>query len=162
HFIVAKLDEDDPAMNNEAVRARLDSYPCIIQRWGLSKSKIHAINRDLDNLPPWDILVCMSDDMRFTTKGYDDMIRKHMPADLDGLDNVEDDDAKSRVFTMRIPGRTYYQRDGYIYYEGYYSMWCDDEETCKAKIRGKYILVPGIHIEHLHYTNKAKAKKDEL
>lgn len=162
HFIVAKLDEDDPAMNNEVIRTRLDSYPCIIQRWGLSKSKIHAINRDLDNLPPWDILVCMSDDMRFTTKGYDDMIRKHMPADLDGFVHLQDDYAKDRVCTVSILGRTYYQRDGYIYHEGYYSMWCDDEETSKAKIRGKYILVPGIHIEHLHYTNKAKAKKDEL
>jgi hypothetical protein len=29
-------------------------------------------------------------------------------------------------------------------------------------MRGKYILVPGIQIEHLHYTNDRKAVKDEL
>lgn len=162
HFIVAKLDTDDPAMNNDFIKAKLDSYPCILQRWGLSKSKIHAINRDLDLLPDWDIMVCMSDDMRFTTKGYDDLIRKHMPADLNGYVHLMDDYAKERVCTVNITGRAYYERDNYIYNEAYYSMWCDDEETAKAKIRGKYIQVPGIHIEHLHYTNKAKAKKDEL
>lgn len=162
HFIVAKLDTDDHAMNNPAIRSRLDSYPCIIQRWGLSKSKIHAINRDLDNLPHWDIMICMSDDMRFTTKGYDDLIREYMPADLDGFVHLQDDYAKERVATVDIRGRAYYERDNYIYNDAYYSMWCDDENTAVAKLRDKYILIPGIHVEHLHYTNNAKARKDSL
>jgi hypothetical protein len=40
-------------------------------------------------------------------------------------------------------------------------MWCDDEATEVAKLRACYIEVPG-EIEHLHYTNGSKAKKDEL
>lgn len=162
HFIVAKLDTDDPTMNNDAIKARIDSYPGVLVRWGTSRSKIHAINRDLEDLPPWDVMVCASDDMRFRTHGFDDLIRQHMPADLDGFIHLQDDYAKERVATVSILGRKYYERDNAIYNEAYYSMWCDDEETEKAKIRGKYILVPDIHIEHLHYTNNAKAKKDEL
>lgn len=162
HFIVAKLDTDDPTMNNDAVKARIDSYPGVLVRWGLSRSKIHAINRDLEDLPPWDVMVCASDDMRWLTPGFDELIRQYMPADLDGFIHLQDDYAKDRVCTVSILGRKYYERDNAIYNDAYFSMWCDDEETEKAKIRGKYILVPGTHIEHLHYTNNRKATKDEL
>lgn len=162
HFIVAKLDTDDLTMNNDAIKARIESYPGVMVRWGTSKSKIHAINRDLNDLPPWDVMVCASDDMRFRTHGFDNIIRCVMPNDLDAFIHLQDDYAKERVATVSILGRKYYERDNAIYNEAYYSMWCDDEETEKAKIRGKHILVPGIHIEHLHYTNNAKAKKDEL
>ena len=162
HFIVAKLDTDDTAMNNDAINARIDSYPSVLVRWGTSKSKIHAINRDLEDLPHWDVMVCLSDDMRFRTHGFDDLIRQHMPGDLDGFIHLQDDYAKDRVATVSILGRKYYWRDNAIYNDAYFSMWCDDEETEKAKIRDKYILVPGTHIEHLHYTNNRKAIKDEL
>ena len=161
YFILAKLDEDDPVMNNEEVRNILWAAPDVIVKWGMSKSKIHAINRDLDNLPHWDIMICLSDDMRFRTSGFDNIIRQHMPADLDGFLHMYDDYAKDRVCTVSILGRKYYERDGHIYHPDYYSMWCDDEETEKAKLRGRYFVVPG-EIEHLHYTNDAKAKKDAL
>lgn len=163
HFFVAKLDEDDMAMNNDYVRARLASYPSVIQKWGTSKSKIHAINRDLEDIPDYAIMVCLSDDMRFRTYGFDDLIRQHMPADLDALVHLQDDYARDRVCTVNITGKKYHQRRGNIYApDCYYSMFCDDEETEVAKILDKYILVPGIHIEHLHYTNNRKAVKDEL
>lgn len=163
YFVVAKLDTDDPMMYNDNVRCRIEqSQVPIISRWGTSQSKIHAINRSLENLPHYDILVCLSDDMRFRTPGFDNLIRQYMPADLDGFVHLMDDYAKDRVCTVSILGRKYYERDGYIYHPDYYSMWCDDEESEKAKMRGKYILVPGIHLEHLHYTNDRKAVKDKL
>lgn len=162
-FIVAKLDTDDMTMTTDEVQERIaKGYPMVIVKWGQSNSKIHAINRDLDNIPHWDIMICASDDMRFRTYGYDDIIRQHMPADLDGYLHIPDDYAKERVCTVNITGRTYHERDGNIYNPCYYSMWSDDEATAVAKIRGKYILVHGVSIEHLHYTNNAKAKKDEL
>jgi hypothetical protein len=162
-FIVAKLDEDDMTMNDPLIKQKIaDNYPMVIVKWGMSKSKIHAINRDLDNIPDWSILICASDDMRFRTPGFDNIIRQHMPADLDAFVHCPDDYAKERVCTVSILGRKYYERDGHIYYDGYYSMWSDDEETEKAKIRKRYILVPEVKIEHLHYTNDRKAVKDEL
>lgn len=162
YFIVAKLDNDDGHMNNGCVKQRLaDNYPNVIVKWGMSKSKIHAINRDLDNLPPWSIMICLSDDMRFRTPGFDNIIRPHMPANLDGFLHMYDDYAKDRVCTVSILGRKYYERDGYIYHPDYYSMWCDDEAHAVAVARGCYIPIPG-EIEHLHYTNDRKAVKDEL
>lgn len=162
-FIVAKLDTDDEAMVTDEVKERIaKDYPMVIVKWGQSNSKIHAINRDLDNIPHWNIMICASDDMRFRTYGYDDIIRQHMPADLDGFLHCPDDYAKERVCTVNITGRVYHDRDGNIYNPCYYSMWSDDEATEVAKIRGKYILVMGVKVEHLHYTNNAKANKDEL
>jgi len=163
YFIVAKLDDDDMTMNDSLIKERLLSYPMVIVKWGMSTSKIYAINRDLDNLPPWDIMVCASDDMRFRTIGFDNIIRQYMPADLDGYVHLMDDYAKDRVCTVDIKGRKYFERRGRKIYVGdYFSMWCDDEETEVAKILGVYILVPDIHLEHLHYTNERKAVKDEL
>jgi hypothetical protein len=163
YFIVAKLDEDDMTMTDPLIKERLLSYPMVIVKWGTSTSKIHAINRDLEDLPHWDIMVCASDDMRFRTIGFDNIIRKYMPADLDGYVHLMDDYAQDRVCTVDIKGRKYFERRGKKIYVGdYFSMWSDDEETEVAKILGVYILVPDIHLEHLHYTNDSKAKKDEL
>lgn len=164
YFIVCKLDEDDTTMTDAYVRRRLLTYPKVIVKWGMSTSKIHAINRDLNNgeLPHWDILINMSDDMKWGTFGFDDIIRRHMPVNLDGFLHVPDDFAGDRVCTTSIIGYRYYQRDMYVYNPAYYSMWCDDEATEIAKARGCYVQVPGIQLEHLHYTNMGKAGKDAL
>jgi hypothetical protein len=162
-FIVAKLDDDDMAMNDPLIKQKIaDNYPMVIVKWGMSKSKIHAINRDLEELSHWDIMVCVSDDMRFRTYGFDNIIRRAMPVNLDALIHCPDDYAKERVCTVAILGRKYYERDGFIYRDCYYSMFCDDEQTEVSKLRGCYIFLPEVQIEHLHYSNNAKAKKDEL
>lgn len=166
YFIVAKLDVDDGHMNNGCAKQTLaEKYPKVIVKWGTSTSKINAINRDLNDgdLPKWDILVNVSDDMRFNTYGFDDIIRKHMPANLDALLHFPDDYAKEKVCTCAIIGYRYYLRDMFVYNPAYYSMWCDDEQTDIAKGRGCYVFVPGvIEIDHLHYTNLGKAPKDAL
>lgn len=166
YFIVAKLDEDDESMNNNRISESLAlHYPKVIVKRGTSTSKIHAINRDLNggDLPKWDTLVNCSDDMRFKTYGFDDIIRKHMPENLDALLHFPDDYAKDRVCTCAIVGYRYYQRDMYVYRPEYYSMFCDDEQTDVAKARGCYVYVPdAMEIEHLHYTNMGKAGKDAL
>lgn len=166
YFIVAKLDNDDMSMNDPLVKQKLaDHYPMVIIKWGTSTSKIHAINRDINDagLPHWDILVNVSDDMRFLTYGFDDIIRKNMPENLDALLHFPDDYAKDKVCTCAIMGYRFYQRDMHVYWPGYYSMWADDEQTDKAKARSCYIYVPNeIEIEHLHYTNMGKASKDAL
>jgi hypothetical protein len=163
YFIVAKLDDDDMTMNDPLIKERLLSYPMVIVKWGMSTSKIHAINRDLVDIPAFDIIVCASDDMRFRTIGFDNIIRQYMPADLDGYVHLMDDYAQDRVCTVDIKGRKHFERRGKKIYVGdYYSMWADDEETEVAKILGIYILVPDVHLEHLHYTNDRKAVKDEL
>lgn len=166
YFIVAKLDEDDMSMNDPLIKQKItDHYPMVIVKWGTSTSKIHAINRDINDagLPKWDILVNCSDDMRFLTYGFDDIIRRHMPENLDGFLHFPDDYAKEKVCTCSVIGYRYYLRDMYVYNPAYYSMWCDDEAQTVAQSRGCYAYIPDqMLIEHLHYTNFGKAGKDEL
>lgn len=166
YFIVAKLDDDDMSMNDPLIKQKIaEHYQMVIVKWGTSTSKIHAINRDINDagLPKWDILICASDDMRFRTYGYDNIIRQHMPEHLDAFLHFPDDYAKERVCTVSVIGYRYYCRDMHIYWPGYYSMWPDDEATIVSQMRGCYIYVPGvIQIEHLHYTNMGKAPKDAL
>lgn len=164
YFVIAKLDEDDTAMNIPYVWERLKSYPEVTVKWGHSKSKIHAINRDLTDIPPYDILINYSDDMRFTALGFDNEIREQMKKffpDGDGFIHLPDDYAQERVATMAIMGKKFFDRFGYIYHPDYYSLFCDDEQTDVAKALNKYVFVPIHLIEHQHYVN-GKTGKDEL
>lgn len=126
---------------------------------GTSKSKIDAINRDMDFINSqydWDILVNMSDDMVFIQKGFDDIIRKEFTdgsiTNLDQYIHFNDGNQKANVSTMHIVGRDYYNRDNYIYNPEYKSLWCDVENDMVAKLRGCYKYV-GDNIRlfsHLH------------
>lgn len=148
--VSATLDIDDETMNNKDVVERINKYQNVSIQWGLSDSKIHAVNRDL---PEWgDIIVVQSDDMRFTFWGFDEIIRNEFQdGDLDRLLHLPDFDAKHALATMYIAGREYYNRFGYIYHPSYKSVWADNEAQDVAKQLDKYVYVdcPGV-IEHLN------------
>jgi hypothetical protein len=126
---------------------------------GTSKSKIDAINRDMDFINSqydWQIIINMSDDMVFIQKGFDDIIRKEFTdgsiTNLDQYIHFNDGNQKANVSTMHIVGRDYYNRDNYIYNPEYKSLWCDVENDMVAKLRGCYKYV-GDNIRlfsHLH------------
>lgn len=164
--ILVKIDTDDYSMQTKEARAVLDQLVKsgeLLISLGVSKNKIDAVNRGLDTCPySWDIMVTMSDDMVFTERGFDDIIRSHMPEDLDWLLHFPDSYANERVCTMSIIGRNYYKRDWYVYHHDYYSMFCDEEQTEVAKIRGRYKLIntPRI-LDHNHYSN-GRVRKDGL
>jgi hypothetical protein len=156
YFIACTLDEDDTTMNNPDVLGRIAGYPnarCFV---GKSANKIDAINRDLAELEleyDWDILACMSDDMRFIAYGWDQLIREgfqHNVPDLDGFLHYPDSTARNMLCTMSIMGRKYYERFGYIYHPSYQSLWCDNEAMEVAQMLGKYWYM-GIQLfDHLH------------
>lgn len=134
------LDRDDPAMNNPQVIERINQYPNTSIEWGLSESKIHAINRSMPNIP-WDILIAMSDDMIFNLYGFDvciavDMLT-HFP-NFDGLLHYPDSDARSALATMYIAGKEFYNKFGYIYHPGFKSLWCDNLVMDISILLGKY------------------------
>lgn len=142
--VLITLDDDDPSMNNNEVRERIKTYPNAFAIYGKSESKVHAINRDLDVVGEWsdfDILICMSDDMRYNIFGFDDMIRVdmnfHFP-DFDGLLHYPDQDAKEWLATMYIAGRKFFERFGYIYDPRCISLWCDNLVMAIAQKLGKY------------------------
>jgi hypothetical protein len=75
YTILVSVDKDDKTMiRPDGSFAINKDYNNTIIKVGTSKSKVDAINRDMELVPKWDILVNMSDDMLFTKKGFDDII----------------------------------------------------------------------------------------
>ena len=117
---------------------------------GVSKSKIHAINRDVNEVKEnWDILLNISDDQLPIFQGYDDLIRDKMPDSLD-YSLWFNDGHQSEIITQEILGRKYYENQGYVYYPEYKSFFCDNESTQVAEKHGKLIKSPLCIVKHFH------------
>lgn len=161
--IVATLDFDDTSMYNEQVIETISNYGGkVIPDWGASLNKVHAINRGLDRIPAFDVLVCMSDDMVYIKEGFDEQIISDMLMyfpDTDGFLHYPDG-AQIHTSTLNIVGREYFNRQGYIYHPNFSSVYCDNLETDMAKHRGKYKFIDKNIVEHRHPAWK-KAMFDE-
>jgi hypothetical protein len=171
YFIVAKIDEDDPEFNKYL--SRIKDYPEVILKIGYSKSKIDAINRDFDRLPHYDIICVVSDDQLFIERGFDRKIKEQFSDGLDWFLHFKEPYANSQaskhggeeVCVMSIIGKEYYDRDGYVYFPKYYSMFCDEEATQVAKIRGRYKYIEEPIYCHYHYSQSDptfRIYKDQL
>lgn len=137
--VLCSLDLDDPTLPK--YKEVLSEFPeKVVQvKYGYSKNKIDAINRDLNEYSGrWDILVNMSDDMVFIQSGFDQIIRKTFGEELDQFVHFNDGLNFSRLASMTIEGRPYYERFNYIYHPSYQSLWCDNEAQDVAKILGRY------------------------
>ena len=134
YHILISVDKDDQSMYPLPV---LDGNHTFVV--GNSKNKIDAINRDINEFDyDFDILINMSDDMIFTKKGFDDIIRAEFYNDFNQYIHFNDGNQKSNVCTMHIVGRDYYNRFKYIYHPDYISLWCDVENDIVAKQLGCY------------------------
>ncbi len=140
YHVACTLDTDDETMNNDEVIKRLYEYENVSIQWGLSKSKIHAINRNVPDYP-FDIIVNHSDDMIFNLYGFDQCIRVDMNAhfpNFDGILHYPDQDAKDWLATMYIAGKNFYNKFGFIYDNQFKSLWCDNLVQKVAQAMGKY------------------------
>jgi hypothetical protein len=159
--VIAKLDDDDKQFT-QRFKDRLSEYPEVIVKWGKSKNKVHAVNRDIEGMTG-DILLCHSDDMVFIKNGFDDFIRNQyfgriteskcrtiVSLDFDGLLHLPDGYANARVCTYSIMHVNYYKRFGYIYHPDYISLWCDNESTVVAKMLNKHKYVNEQIFQHEH------------
>ncbi len=150
---VITIDDDDAGMHDRALVSFLESFPNVRVCSGRPEGKISAVNRDIDKLLPWDILVLASDDMIPHVLGYDEIIRKRMAEhypDTDGVLFFNDGYQGSRLNTLCILGRKYYERFGYIYYPGYRSTWCDREFMEVAYRLGRQTYFDDVIIRHEH------------
>ena len=145
--ILVSADFDDDSMKNFSY---VHSNVTIV--YGISKSKIDAINRDMDVAPKFDILINTSDDMVFQVKGFDDIIRQDFTDNFDQFIHYSDGNQKENISTMSIMGVDYYNRVNYIYHPDYKSLWCDAEATDVAVMLGKYRYMGDnkILFKHLH------------
>lgn len=146
YLVIAKLDSDDKTMNNLNALGLIMHYPNLKIEWGFSKSKVHAINRNLELTG--DIICNHSDDMVFTKKGFDDIIRREIEPDT--YLHFPDGYANEKLCTYSIMHIDYYRRFNYIYNPNYKSLWCDNESMEVAKILGKYKYVNEQILEHRH------------
>lgn len=153
-FLIS-LDHDDPTMNNQDVINALEVYKKnikLIYYFGNSKTKIQAINSDMEKITGWDIVLLASDDMIPVVKGYDNIIRRHMNEYFRDTDGVlwYSDGGQNNINTLSILGRKYYDRFGYIYHPDYVSLWCDNEFTDVSVKLKKVYKSDLMIIEHAH------------
>lgn len=152
YYIQCSFDADDEVMNNPDVISRLHTYKKLVYYFGTSTGKVDAINKNLEKITEdWDIMVNFSDDQVFLIHGFDDIIRKDMPEDLDGfLHYLDGTPAKDILCTMSIIGRIYFKRFGYIYNPKFISVYCDNIATEIARVLGKYKFIDLQLYSHLH------------
>ena len=146
------FDSDDISMNNPHMRKWLSIQGDDVKwHFGNSKSKVQAINADMDKAPDYDVLILASDDMLPVQRGYDDIIAKdmerHFP-DLDGVLHYNDGLKGEGLNTLCIMGKPYYDRFGYIYNPEYTSVFCDNEFTEVSRSLGKTAYIDNIIIKH--------------
>jgi hypothetical protein len=149
YTILAKVDTDDPAL--EVYLQATD----VNFQVGLSDNKIHAINRDIPK-EGWDIIADVSDDFVFTSRGFDDIIREHCGPDdyllfpEDFADREAAAGKNERIAILYCAGRDYYLRDGFVYNPIYKSLFCDNEGTRVARLRGRLKEVNEVIFFHAH------------
>ena len=156
--IVVSCDDDDPAMNNAAVRKRLSEYGHLSFHFGAHKNKVQAINAGLVG-HDFSVLLLASDDMVPQVAGYDDVIMQQMDMnfpDLDGVLFFNDGYRGHALNTLVIAGRKYLERFGYIYNPAYKSLWCDNEFTQVANLLERQVFINHVIIRHEHPNNTGK------
>jgi hypothetical protein len=152
HFLIT-LDNDDVIMNQPDVIENLKQRKNLTYVYGVSDSKIGAINRDIDLVDEWDILLLSSDDMVPKIQGYDNIIRNNMVTHYPNTDGVlwfNDGFQGKKLNTLPILGKNYFNRFNYIYHSDYKSLWCDNEFTEVANILGKQTYFNDVIIKHEH------------
>lgn len=150
--IIVSCDIDDVKMNNEDIRDILSQYDNVVLNYGNNKTKIEAINADLNNVD-FDIILLASDDMVPIVKGYDTIIKtkmlEHYP-DTDGVLWFNDGYQGNKLNTLCILGKKYYDRFKYIYNPEYISVWSDNEFMDVANLLGKQTYFEQVIIQHQH------------
>lgn len=152
--VYVTVDEDDPTLPDYRNEAQNVAGVPITIFPGTSKNKIDAVSRDLHRIKePYQVRVCMSDDMRFKVKGFDDIIRKDFETffpDGDGCLHYPDQNQGEGCMTLDVVDKIYQDRFGYIYFRGYESVECDLENQDVAKMLGRYKFIENRIFDHLH------------
>ena len=139
-----------PLLQQELPKVRRFVPPATLEAhafWGHNHSKVEAINADLEQFKavPWEILICISDDMSCKLTDWDETIAADMLAafpDLNGALWYPDGFQKEqRTCTFSIMGRPVYDELGNIYEASFNSVYCDNwfTEQMQASHRLKFI-----------------------
>ena len=146
------IDADDLTMHDDKVLDRLETYKNLYYYIGDSKSKIEAVNADLEDFTDFDIVLLASDDMIPQIQGFDNLIRENMETFFPDNDGILwfYDGVRTTLNTLCILGKKYYDRFGYIYHPDYISFFSDDEFTQIGNILRKQKFINQVIIKHEH------------
>jgi len=150
--IIVSCDSDDTSMKEEFVTQVISQYDNVEVQFNDNKSKIGAINHNMNNLE-FDIVLLASDDMIPRIKGFDTIIKEKMSShypDTDGVLWFNDGYKGETLNTLCILGKKYYDRFGYIYNPEYTSVWCDNEFMDVSKSLNKVTYFDTVIIRHEH------------
>lgn len=162
YIIALALDLDDESVNNQPVKEKLKEYDNLLTFWGVSRNKIDAVNRSIPMHYGWDILLVVSDDMKFVKQDFGKDIVEAFEQNPDaGLVHFPDGFVQSKFVTLPLMSRKYYEFTGYVYNNIYKSVYADREQTEVAKILGKYVFIDKEIVRHEHYRN-GYGSPDEL
>jgi len=150
-LVIAVLDCDDLTMAGIDVAHRMFGYGHnLIPVWGNSKSKIHAINREVGMIGETDVVALHSDDFLFTKSGFDIDIRE-AEEHYSGLIPFSDGHVNEKLVTYPLMTIDYLRKFNYIYHPDYISVFSDNEQMEVAKKLGMYKFVDKNIMEHQHY-----------
>jgi len=122
----------------------------LIYHYGDSKTKVEAINADLEGEKA-DVLLLASDDMVPEMFGYDAIIMQSMEEawpDFDGAIKFHDGIRNDNLMTLAVLGWKLYERFGYIYHPDYKFLYCDTEQTNVCMALEKFAVSPVCIIRH--------------
>lgn len=140
------VDEDDPDLEGyRDLAARLQVRLVV----GANRSLVDAVNRAAA-LSSGDLLIVVSDDFG-CPRLWDDALATVAGTRRDMAIQVHDGHSAERL-TLPIVGRALYERLGYLYYPGYFSMFADDDLTSIAKSLGGVVDAHHLQFPHRHYT----------
>lgn len=124
---LASFDVDDPTMNCEAMR-QWCHVRGITACVGYNRTKIEAINADMEHAGAFDVLILVSDDMAVRTSGWDKIIWDELSSAFPDLNGALwlPDGLQLRLCTLSIMGRPVYEDLGCIYDRRFKSTFCDD------------------------------------
>lgn len=141
-------------MTEDVLHEARKIWPSITLCKGNSKSKIEAVNADInDYQKPWDIILIVSDDMILRRHGWDEVIRKEFAKNYPNLDGAmwfHDHSKQREICTLSCMGRKLYDSFGYVYHPSYFSFWCDNEFSEVCKRDGKVTFTETVIASHEH------------
>ena len=159
------LDQDDSTVTPTFITEIKSIHPQSLIKVGYSGSKIAAVNRDMEHAGEYDILLLASDDMVPIVKGYDTIIRDAMMSTYPDKDVVlffNDGYNGSKLNTLSIMGKLYYERFHYLYHPSYYSLFCDNEFMKVAQRLHRQTYIEQVIIRHEHPVTMTTVQKDPL
>lgn len=168
YHIHITIDDNDTILNTPEVIERINKYENVSIGFGVSKSKIDAVNRNMPDYQ-WDVCIVWSNDMVALMYGFDDIMRADMYSimnnhDDDFLIHYPEQDAREFLNVLLIVTKKYYSRFNYLYHPSYLSLWCDNESMCVAKMLGRYYYIgtPSLYVHKNAAYHQYNLERDEL